>query len=300
MKKIFSKEFTIGLCVIVALIILFFGIDYLKGINLFKPANFYTAEYDNVSGLEIAAPITIDGYKVGQVREINFDYDKPGKIKVLLALNKELRLPEGSVARIESTLLSGAFINITLGHGSRMIPIGGNVPSGNAPDLMSSISNDVMPAVNSILPKVDSLVHNLNLIAGNPAIPVAINRLDGISMNMLSATSSLNRSMGRQVPAILDNAGRITRNIDTITDNLGAFSSQLNTLPISESMNNLNELTENLVRFSHQLNDQKSTLGLLMSDPELYNRLNRVSADVDSLIVDIKRNPKRYISIKLL
>lgn len=89
MKKIFNKEFIIGICVITAIVILIFGIDYLKGINLFSPANFYYASYDNVAGLEISSPVTVDGYKVGQVREIQFDYENPGKIKVLLALNKK-------------------------------------------------------------------------------------------------------------------------------------------------------------------------------------------------------------------
>lgn len=300
MKKIISKEFIIGLCVIVALVILFFGIDYLKGINLFKPANFYTVEYDNVAGLEIAAPVSIDGYKVGQVREINYDYEHPGKIKVLLALNKELRLPEGTAAVIESTLLSGAYINLKLGTGQKTIPVGGNVSSGHSADLMASLSNDIMPSVNSILPRVDSLMYNLNVLTGDPALYQAIQRLDGISMNVLSATSGLDNSLNRQVPAILSNAGKITNNLDTITGNLGAFTTQLNNLPLPEAMDNVNRLTANLLAFSNQLNNQKSTLGLLMNDPELYNRLNRISADVDSLIVDIQRNPKRYISIKLL
>jgi len=300
MKKILSKEFIIGLCVAVALVILFFGIDYLKGINLMKPTNFYTVEYENVAGLEIAAPVTIDGYKVGQVREINFDYENPGKIKVLLALDKELHLTKGSMAVIESTLLSGAYINLKMGQSKEMIPIGGEVAPGYSSDLMASITQDVMPSVNSILPRVDSLMCNLNAITGNPAIYNTINRLDGISSNVLTATSGLERSLNRQVPVILDNAGRITYNLDTVTGNLGEFTSRLNDLPLTETMDNVNRLTANLVAFSNQLNNQKSTLGLLMNDPELYNRLNRISADVDSLIVDIQRNPKRYINIKLL
>ncbi len=107
MKKFFSKELIIGISVIAAILILFFGIDYLKGVNLFSPANFYYASYDNVAGLEVSAPVTVDGYKVGQVREIQFDYNKPGKIKVLLALNKELRIPVDSKATMGSTLMSG-------------------------------------------------------------------------------------------------------------------------------------------------------------------------------------------------
>lgn len=300
MKKIFTKEFTIGLSVIVALAILFFGIDYLKGINLFKPANFYYATYTDVAGLETAAPVNLNGYKVGQVREISYDYDHPGKIRVLLALNKKLQLPEDTRAEIASSLLSGAYIELRLGTSHRMIAVGGDIQTGVASDPISALTNDVMPKVNSILPKVDTLLYNLNLLVADPSIKNSLYRLDGITSNVLYASNGLNMMMNRQVPAILSNAGRITYNIDTITSNLTGLSAQLKSLPLQSTMANVDEATRNLARFSNQLNDTKSTLGLLMNDPELYNRLNRVTADIDSLIIDIKKNPKRYISIKLL
>ena len=88
--------------------------------------------------------------------------------------------------------------------------------------------------------------------------------------------------------------------LDTITTNLGILSAQLKALPLDATVDNVNALTANLSQFSKQLNDPNSSLGMLMKDPELYNSLHRVAADVDSLIVDIKKNPKRYISIKLL
>ena len=310
MKKLSSKEFIIGLCVIVALVILFFGIDYLKGINLFKPANFYVANYDNVAGLEVASPVTIDGYKLGQVREINFNYENPGKIEVLLALNKDLQIPEGSVATIGSSLLGGGSINLTLGKSKKMIPVGGEIGTNAAPDLMASLSKDIMPSVNSILPKVDTLMTNLNMLTLNmnalmrhQALLASMERLDGITQNVLYATDGLNRTMNRDVPMILGNANGVVYNLDTLTRSLGRFGYSLNQLPLQQSMDNVQRLTAHLEAFSAQLNtaltDKNSTVGLLMSDPELYNRLTRMSADVDSLILDIQRNPKRYISIKL-
>ncbi len=298
-KKLSKKLLVIGVCVIVALTVLFFGIDYLKGINLFKPANFYTAKYDNVAGLEVAAPVTIDGYKVGQVREINFNYDNPGQIEVLMALNKQLQIPEDSHAVIAASMLGGASINIQLGHSKKMIPLGGVIPTGTAPDLMASLTNDIVPTVNSILPKVDSLMYNLNMLVTNQSLQTSLYRLDGITKNVLFATDGLNRTMNQDVPYIMKHAGRVTYNLDTLTGSLGSFTNQLNNLPLRETMDNVEYVTANLKRFSDQLNDQKSSLGLLMNDPELYNRLTRISADVDSLIVDIQRNPKRYISIKL-
>lgn len=101
--------------------------------------------------LEISSPVTVDGYKVGQVREIQFDYENPGKIKVLLALNKNLRIPVDSKATMGSTLMSGNFISIKLGKSAEKIPVGGDIESYATPDLMASLSDDVMPAVNQIL-----------------------------------------------------------------------------------------------------------------------------------------------------
>lgn len=300
MKKILTKEFIIGLCVIIAGLILFFGIDYLKGINLFTPANFYYAEYENVAGLETASPVTSNGYKVGQVREISYDYSNPGKIRVLLALNKNLRVPEDSKAIIASTLMSGAFIDLQLGKSAKMINVGGDVPTSVQTDLMTSLSTDVMPAINTILPKIDSLLYNLNTLVADPALAQSIARLDGITANLLQTTQGLQIAAGNQLPAIMRNANGVVTHIDSVSANLMALSYQLRQLPLSETMDNVNDVTANLKQFSNTLNDPNSTLGMLTNDPELYERINRVAADVDSLIVDIKRNPKRYISIKLL
>lgn len=300
MKKIFNKEFAIGLSVIVAILILIFGIDFLKGINLFRPAHYYVAYYDNVDELTVSSPVLINGYKVGQVREVNFDYKKPGKIEVIMALDKNIRLTEGSRADIGSTLLSGARIEITMGAGPSLIPSGGEVPSGVKPGLMSSVQDGIMPAITSVFPKVDSLLYHLNVLVGDPALTASVRRLDGITGNLLATTNGLNSTMNSQVPRLANNAVRLTQSLDTVVGNLGLLSYQLKSLPLDATFDNVNQLTANLSQFSKQLNDKNSTLGLLTSDPELYNRITQVSADIDSLLVDIKKNPKRYISIKLL
>lgn len=307
MKKFKSKEFVIGLCVIIALAILFFGIDYLKGINLFKPANFYYAEYDNVAGLELSAPVTIDGYKVGQVREISFDYEKHGKIKVLLALDKKLNLPEDSKAEIASTLLSGSYINIHVGSSKKMLPVGGTLQTCMTPDLMASLQDNLMPQVGGVLERVDTLLSGLTTLVSDPAIYQTIGRVNGISNNLLLASDGLKTTLKSDIPGLMRRAGGTMTRIDTITYNLAVLSAQLKSLPINSTMENvydisgnLSTVSKNLNTFSTQLNDKNSTLGLLTQDPELYYRLNRVTADIDSLILDIKKNPKRYISIKLL
>jgi phospholipid/cholesterol/gamma-HCH transport system substrate-binding protein len=209
-------------------------------------------------------------------------------------------VPEGTVAVIESGLLSGAYVNLKLGNSTKYVEVGSEIQTSSAPDLMASVSQEILPSVSSVLTKVDTLLYNVNNLASHPALTASIQRLDGISYNLLSATGGLNTTLTRQTPLLMNSVGKIAVNLDTITTDLTKFSASLNNLPLDATMENVNRLTENLIAFSNQLNNQKSTLGLLMNDPELYNRLNQISADVDSLIVDIKKNPKRYISIKLL
>lgn len=300
MKRFFTKEVIIGLCVALAIVILCFGIEFLKGINVFKPANFYVALYENVEGLEVAAPVTIDGYKVGQVREINFDYENPGKIEVLIAVNKQLHLPVDSRALIGSTLLSGSYVEIKMGQSSEMLPLGGEIMSGTTPDLMSSISNDVLPSVSAMVPKIDSLLVSVNRLVSDPAIAASLKNVETITTNLSATSQSLNTLMSRQVPGVMNSAAIAMTNLDTITANLSLLSNELNRLPINQTMENVNGLTSNLVKFTSNLNNPNSTLGELTQDSELYDKLNRLTADIDSLIIDIKKNPKRYISIKLL
>lgn len=307
MNKLKSKEFIIGACVIVALTILFFGINYLKGINLFTPANFYTVQYSNVGGLETAAAVTIDGFKVGQVRDIEFDYKHPGKIKVTLALNKDLRLPSDSRAIITPSMLGGPSIEIKLGKSHTLIDRGGEIPADAVTGLMSTVNDEIMPRVIRILPTLDSLLFNLNATAehintlsSHPALYASISRLDMITANVAALSSSLKAAVGTQVPAVLNNAYAITTRLDSVTADLQLLSAQLKSLPLEGTMDNVMATTENLRRLSDDLNNPNGTIGQLMQNPELYNRLSRVTADIDSLILDIKANPKRYISIKLL
>ena len=308
MRKLAKREITIGISVIVAIVILIFGIEFLKGINLFRPANFYIAYYENVDGLEVSAPVKVNGYKVGQVREINFDYDKPGgRTEVVLALNKNLHLPVDSRATINSSLMGEAYIEIDVGSSSSLIPVGGDIPTRQGGGILSGLSETLMPQITRTLTVVDSLLVNLNTVVGDPALKSSVTNLEGISQNLLSASGGLDGMMNRQVPTILNNANgivgnfnRVMFNIDTVTGNLVSFTDQLNRMPLERTMTDLSNTVANLEAFSSQLKNQNSTLGKIMNDPELYDRVNNVAASVDSLIVDIKRNPKRYISIKLL
>lgn len=294
-----KKEITIGLSVIIALLILFFGINYLKGVNLFKASNYYYASYTNVAGLAQSAPITVNGYKVGLVRDVQYEYDNPGHVLVEMSLDNKLKLPKGTEAVLTSDLLGTASIELHMGTGSDFYKVGDRIPGTNAAGLMDNVSKSLMPGIESILPKVDSLLSSAATLASDPALQASVKRLDAITANLEQSTALLSRSLAG-MPKIVQEAQTTMNNANTISTNLAEFSQEVKALPLDSTFNNLRRLTVQLNAIAAELNSSDSSLGLLLHDPALYNNLNSSVASLDSLLVDIKRNPKRYISIKLL
>lgn len=323
MKKLFRKEVIIGVCVAVALVILFCGIEFLKGINVFKPENHYYISYTNVAGLDIASPVTVNGFKVGQVLDIKYEYDNPGHVAVEISLDKELKLPKGTKAILAADLLGTASIVLDMGTDKEFYAVGskieGAVPSG----LMDNVTKEVLPQVTAIIPKVDTLLTSVNTIVTNPAIYTSIQRLDEITANLSATTAKLNNFVG-SLPPIVGNVEGFTANLNTISNDLASISKDLKSLPIDSTMNNIANTSYNLQTLTGNLNytlngvnttldgvnttvnglntalnSKESSLGLLMNDNSLYHNLNGAVTNLDSLFIDIKKNPKRYISIKV-
>ncbi|MGM9842640.1 MAG: MlaD family protein [Muribaculaceae bacterium] len=293
------KEITIGICVIIALCVLFFGIDFLKGINVFKPANYYTASYTNVNGLAVSAPVTINGYKIGLVRSIDYEYDNPGHVSVEFSLDKELKLPKGSKAVIVCDMLGTATVQLQLADNTEFYNVGDKIESETASGLMDGLSTDIMPGVANIFPKVDSLLTSINKLASDPSIAASVKRLDAITANLEAIMAALNKSV-KALPSVMGNVETTTQNVSTITGNLAYVSEELKTIPLDSCMASIQQTTNNLRQLTEELNNPNSSLGLLMNDPALYNNLNNTVKSLDSLFIDIKKNPKRYINIKLL
>ena len=299
MKKIFRKEVLIGLIVIIALAILFVGIDFLKGINIFKAANYYVATYENVEGLAVSAPVSVNGYKVGLVREINYEYDNPGHVKVEMSLDKNLKVPRGTQAVIKTDMLGTATIELKMGNGDSFHNVGDELEGVVARGMMDNISNSILPSVGNIMPKIDSLLANINAVDGDPALLAAVKRLDRITENLASTTSRLSQAVA-QLPAVTNDVKVITGNIAKGSDDLAELTARMRNLPVDSLAADIADITANLKELSAQLNDPESTIGKLTHDPALYNNLNSTISSLDSLFIDIKKNPKRYISIKLL
>jgi len=298
--KFFNKNVKIALTVIAGLVLLYWGINYLKGINLLTPANYFYTEVESSDGLLEAAPVTVNGFQVGQVREINYDYGK-NKITVMIAMNKEMKVPQGSTINMVSGLMGGASLVLNLGKGPAM-DTGSFIPTSDIPGLMDKVTGDVVPMVTDMLPKVDSIMNNVNGLTGDPALAAALSRLDAITRQLQLSAQQLTvlmNGLNRSVPGVMNNVNGITSNLTGATGNLTELSESLKQMPLDETMNKLNTTLANLQALSEQLNDKNSSLGKIMNDRELYDNANHAIASLDSLLTDIKAHPKRYINVKV-
>ncbi len=297
--KSLKKELIIGLCVLIALLVLFFGINFLKGVNIFKAANYYYATYTNAAGLQQSAPVTLDGFKVGQVREINYDYTNPGHVKVELSVDRELRIPKGSEAVIEQDLLGTATVVLHLSDAKEYEEVGATLLSHTQKGMLDNVTSTVMPQLGSTFAKIDSLLVNLNALVADPALAKSVGRLDAITLNLEVTLRQLRASAGA-LPPVIKNVDGLTSNLNTVSSDLAVVSGKLKEAPVDSLMNNITSISANLKELSATLNNPDSSLGLITHDRELYDNLNNCAASLDSLLIDVKKNPKRYISIKLL
>lgn len=298
--KFFNKNVKIALTVLLGLVLLYWGINYLKGINLLTPSNHFYTELESTDGLLTAAPVTVNGYQVGQVREINYDYDK-NKITVMLAMDKNMKVPEGSTLSMVSSLMGSKSMVLNMGDGPAL-KNGSMIPISKVPGLMDNVSENIMPAINDVLPKVDSIMSNVNSLTGDPALAAALVRLDGITRQLQSSAQQLTilmNGLNRSIPGVMNNVSGITNNLSGASGNINDLSASLKQMPLDSTLNTLNATLANLKALSEQLNDKNSSLGKIMNDRELYDNANHAISSLDSLLMDIKANPKRYINVKV-
>lgn len=298
MKNIIKKETIIGACVIIALVVLFFGIEFLKGVSLVKPSNYYYAVYNDVLGLTTSSPVKVNGVKIGKVNRVEIMPDNPSLVLVEFSIDKGFKLPENSSATIVSDVLGTPSVQLDLTKETNYYATGDTVPSKISGGLMDS-AGEMLPKIESIIPKLDSLMVNLNNLTGNPALMKTIDNLQTFTAGLQTTMTLVNGSASKISP-ILSDVQTITTNIDSLSVNLTKLSKGLADAPIEETLANLNTISDNICKLTNELNDPDSNIGKLLNGTELYDNLIRTTADIDSLIVDIKKNPKRYISIKLL
>lgn len=293
--KFFTKEIKIALVAICGLVILFFGMNYLKGLNLFSSANKYYISFKNISGLASSSPIYADGYKVGVVKSIKYDYNKSGEIIVEADIDQELRIPKGSSAEIVSDMLGNVKVNLLLATNPRERVMPGETIQGGINDGALGKMKDMVPVVMGMLPKLDSIVTSLNILLADPSIAQSLHNVNTITGNLTVTTTRLNTllaGLNRSVPGVISRA-------DSTLDNANLLAKKLNSIDVAGTMARVDATLANVEEFTSQLNSNQGTLGLLMRDPSLYNNLNSTMQSADSLLIDLKAHPKRYVHFSL-
>lgn len=286
-----TKEIKIALVAIVGILVMYFGINFLKGMNLFSTNNAYYMTFDDIQGLGASTPIYADGYKVGTVDGMEYDYKENGPIKVKVDINKDLRIPQGSKAEIVKDLMGNLQVNLLLANNPReRVEPGGVIPGAVNGGMMDKAAN-LIPVVEKMLPKLDSILTSVNALLADPALAASLHNVETITSNLTVSTRELNTLMAglnKQVPGMVRKANGVLDNTNRLTANLAS-------LDVQGTLNKVNQTLESAHQFTEKLNNNQGSLGLLMNDTKLYDNLTSTMSHADSLVIDLKAHPKRYV-----
>ncbi len=297
-----SREAKVGILALVSGVILYLGFNFLKGVDFFSPNNNYYVIYTNVDGLTKSNPVMLNGLSVGRVKETTLLPDQ--RILVTLDVVNEVGLSDSTAAILaDSGPLGGKVINLKMGRGSRILEGGDTLIASVEKGLMGAVEEKVMPIVEN----ADSAIVNINrLVKQFQAMSTTI---DATLTNLKTTSSTLNTTLDQNQQAIRT----VVQNLSTLSSSLNdprsgikplmgkfnTFADTLNQMQLAATVAKTNQSIANLNQMLGKINEGQGTLGKLVKNDSLYNNLNQFSADLDALVVDLKANPKRYVSISV-
>jgi phospholipid/cholesterol/gamma-HCH transport system substrate-binding protein len=308
----FSKEIRVGLLVTGALAALLWGMNYLKGIDVFSKASLYYAVYPNVDGLTPSSDVLMSGVKIGQVQKIKFLEDRSGYILATLRINGDVYISKTSIARIVSVdLLGGKAVNIILDPGTEAAVNGDTLKA----EVETTLSAQVMPIkdkAESLIASLDTLAVSLNAVVGSGNrnnLNSTIQNLDKTLANIERASGSLDRMLSSdqsKLNRMLANIESITANIRNNNEALGqalknisAISDSLSKSNLTSTVNNADLTLREASIILNKINKGEGTMGMLINNDSLYRALEQSAVDLDKLLVDLKANPGRYVRISV-
>lgn len=290
--KYITKEVRIGIAAIIALCVLIYGINYLKGIHLFKPTSYFYVKFQNINGLTKSSPVYADGFRVGIVRELYYDYDHPGNVVAEIDVEPDLRIPKGSSAELAAEMLGGVRMNLLLANNPReRYQTGDTIPGGLNSGMMGEVG-ELVPQLKQMLPKLDSIMASLNTLLADPAIPATLHNIENLTAHLSATSGQLQTLMGHDIP-------QLTGKLNTIGDNFVTISGNLKQIDYAAAMQKVDSTLANVKMITDKLGRKDNTVGLLLNDTSLYNNLNATTANAASLLEDLRLHPKRYVHFSL-
>ena len=287
MKGKWTRELWIGILGILSLLILYVLINFFKGVNLVEEENVFYVRFDNVEGIVQTSPVFINGYKVGSVRDLVYDFDNGNGVIVELSVDKRLRIPEGSYAEVKTALLGSSTVNIVSGNGGGYLAPGDTIQGRLDGGAMGEASK-MIPAVADVIPKVDSVLVSLNDVLTDPAIKNTLANVEQLTAQLNGTSAELDRLVKGDVRKA---AGKLVALVDEMLE----LSSRLNEIEYEKLVNSLETSLNNIEEVTASLNSGEGTAGMLLKDSTLYTKLNATCEAATLLLEDLKKNPKRYV-----
>lgn len=294
MSKI-SKEVKIGFTFILAIIILYFGISFLKGVNLFKPTNSYKVVFEDISGLTESTPVTLNGLPIGLVYSMNLNQDNPKQVIAQLNLNKGVKIPKGSKVYLDVSLMGSATVILEPDWNSKEFLDSSDTITGLRKKGLLDAGGSLMPQIETLMPRVDSILIGLQAMANNPALPKTLDNVNEITSELTKSTKQLNQmlaSVNKDLPTI-------TNNLSAATSDLAVTTSKIKGMDFQSTYQSIDATLKNIEQLSSKLNSKDNSVGLLLNDRQLYDSLNSTLNNASLLLKDVKENPSKYINVKV-
>lgn len=291
-----TREIKVAVLAIVALFLLYFGFNYLKGTNVFKPVHAYHGVYREVNGLVAQAPVYVKGYKVGQVDRIIYDFTRDSSFLIDISINKDIRLPHGTtMALVADGLLGGTAVQLNI----PVVPDGTDEYAPNAylptivvPGLMESIQAGIMTRVGSMVDNIDSLVQNINTQLADDHLKHILGHVDTVTSDLTYVSKDFKRIMRKDVPGLITH-------FDTIAANVDVFAANIRDIDLSATVGRVDSVLTNVNGVVDDVRNPNGTVGKLLYDKALYDHIDATVVSADSLITDLKAHPKRYVHFSL-
>ena len=287
-----SNELKIGFWAIVTCVVLFLGVNYLKGVHTLRQGDFYYLLSEKVEGLAVSSHVKLHGLKVGIVREMQYD-KKSDKVLVTLNIyNDEIQIPVDSRVTVTTDLLGTSSINLELGRSDQYFNPWDTIKAPATNASLLDKADPIIAKVDALLPKLDTLVSGITVLVNESKVQESLLELNKMTVRLNQTVNSLNGLLKNDVPAIMNNVESTTANLDTISNQLKEAEVEKILANANRTLNEMNQLMKRV-----QAND--NTVGKLLNTTELHEHLNNTLSDVDSLVNAIKENPKKYIRVKV-
>lgn len=297
--KFFTKEVKIAIMAIVAIILLFVGINFLKGVNLFKGSNSYYITFTDIHGLAVSNPVYANGFPVGIVRDVEYDFSRTDKVVVRVELDKNMRVPVGTYADLEAELMGGVKMSLVLGKNPALNLEPGDTLRGGLHEGAMGKLEAMLPALEGMMPKLDSILTNLNRLTADPALAQTLRNTAELTAELKEAAGGLNGMMKQDMPRMVSKFDRIGTNVETLTGNLAKVDVDGTMKQVEATLSGVRQVTDDLSAttglLNTRLNSRDNTLGLFLNDRSVFDNLNSTLSHADSLMIDLKTNPKRYV-----